>query len=167
MRRILLFLMVAVLGAAVLPVVAQAGPASRPAEEEAELAPGVPALAAAAVAAGPDAPLDLLVTFDRPAPPALTRRLAGLGSWAWTAEHIPVGAVRIPAARLDALRRVAGVSGVYPDRPLRYFGAPGRGRRRSAPRRTGPFPCRCPARPRPVGSAPRCLSPTSTSPGRA
>jgi serine protease AprX len=120
-RRILLFLIVAVLGAAVLPVVAQAGPANQPAEQ-AELAAGVPAQAAAAVAADPDVPLDLLVTFDRPAPPTLARRLAGLGSWAWTAEHIPVGAVRIPAARLEALRRVAGVRGVYPDRPLRYYG---------------------------------------------
>jgi hypothetical protein len=40
----------------------------------------------------------------------------------WTAEHYPVGAVRLPAARLDALRRIAGVRGVHLDKVLRYFG---------------------------------------------
>jgi serine protease AprX len=98
LRRILHFLIVAGLGAAVLPVVAQATPTNA-------------------------ASVDVLVSLDRPATPALTSRLDALGTWAWTAEHIPVGAVRLPVARLDALRGVAGVTGVYPDRQLRYFGA--------------------------------------------
>jgi serine protease AprX len=113
-RRIVHFLVVALLGAVVLPVVAQAASSSG-GGGLAELARAIPAQAA------PGDPLDLLVTFDRPASPGLTARLAALGP-AWTAKHIAVGAVRIPAVRLDALRRVAGVRAVWPSRPLHYFG---------------------------------------------
>ncbi|HEV7862266.1 MAG TPA: S8 family serine peptidase [Acidimicrobiia bacterium] len=128
MRRILHFVVVAFLGAAVLPVVAQAGPAglSGPGVPAvpgvsgaepglAELAAGVPAQAA------PGELLDLLLTLDRPASPALTGSLAALGSWSWTAQHIPVAAIGLPAVNLDALRRLDGVRAVFPARPLHYY----------------------------------------------
>jgi serine protease AprX len=117
LRRILHFLIVALMGAAVLPAVAGAGASGGPPGGGlAELATGVPA------AGTPGDALDVVLTLDRPATPALTRRLAALGTAAWTAGHIPVAALRLPAARLDALRRVAGVVAVYPDKVLRYYG---------------------------------------------
>jgi subtilisin family serine protease len=122
LRRIVLFLFVAMLGAAAGPVVAEADQTGRQATERAELGAGVPSTAAAALSGAAGAPLDLLVTFDEPASPTLVRRLATVGSGVWTARHYPVGAVRIPAARLEALRRVAGVRGVYLDKVLSYFG---------------------------------------------
>ncbi len=117
MRRILYFLFVAVLGAAVLPVVASAGhsPGGSGAGL-ARLARGVPAPVASGEA------LDLVVTLDRPASPALARRLDMLGTDVWTARHFPVATLRLPTARLDGLRRLAGVEAVYPNRGLRYFG---------------------------------------------
>ncbi|HEV8625021.1 MAG TPA: S8 family serine peptidase [Acidimicrobiia bacterium] len=119
MRRILHFLVVALVGAAVLPAVAGASPTGRsPGGGLADVAAGVPAAAAAT----PGEPLDLLVTLDRPATPAVARRLANLGTQVWTARHFPVAALRLPAARLGALRRVAGVEAVYPNKQLRYFG---------------------------------------------
>ena len=99
LRRILHFLVIALIGAAVLPAVAGAG-------------------------AGPTAAvdsLDVLVSLDRPATPALTRRLTSLGTDTWTAKHIPVAAMSLPSVRLDALQRLAGVEGVYPNRQLHYF----------------------------------------------
>ncbi|HEX6380615.1 MAG TPA: S8 family serine peptidase [Acidimicrobiia bacterium] len=99
MRRILHFLVVALIGAAVLPAVAGAGATDRL----------------------PGDSLDVLVSLDRPATPALTRRLTALGTDAWTAKHIPVASLQLPAARLDTLRRLAGVEGVYPNKQLRYF----------------------------------------------
>src|SRR5687768_9379469 len=99
------------LGAAAGPVVAEATQ-TRQAAERAELGAGVPSAVAAALSGAAGAPLDLLVTFDEPASPGLGRRLAAVGSGVWTARHYPVGAVRIAAARLEALRRVAGVRGV-------------------------------------------------------
>ena len=116
MRRILHFLVVALMGAAVLPAVAQAGPTGRsPGGGLADVAAGLP------TAAGPGDVLDVVVTLERPAAPALARRLAALGTGAWTAEHYPVAALRLPAVRFDALRRLAGVEAVYPDKELRYF----------------------------------------------
>jgi subtilisin family serine protease len=99
LRRILHFLVVALIGAAVLPAVAGAGATGRL----------------------PGDTLDVLVSLDRPATPTLTRRLAALGTDTWTAKHIPVAALQLPAARLDALRRLTGVEGVYPNKQLRYF----------------------------------------------
>jgi serine protease AprX len=91
------------------------GPTGRsPGGGLADLASGVPA-------AAPGESLDLVVTLERPATPALARRLAALGTQSWTARHIPVAALVLPAARLDALRRVAGVEAVYPNKELRYF----------------------------------------------
>jgi serine protease AprX len=101
LRRILHYLVIALMGAAVLPAVAQAGPAGR------------------SPVAGDS--LDVVVTLDRPATPALTRRLASLGTGSWTARHIPVAALQLPAARLDALRRLTGVVAVYPNKQLSYF----------------------------------------------
>ncbi|MGH9010425.1 MAG: S8 family serine peptidase, partial [Acidimicrobiia bacterium] len=103
------------IGAAVLPAVAQAGPTGRsPGGGLADIAHGVPA-------AAPGDSLDVLVTLDRPATPALTRRLTALGTNTWTAKHIAVAALQLPAARLGALRRLAGVEAVYPNKQLRYF----------------------------------------------
>jgi subtilisin family serine protease len=99
LRRILHFLVVALIGAAVLPAVAGAGATGRL----------------------PGDTLDVLVSLERPATPALTRRLAALGTDTWTAKHIPVAALQLPAGRLGALRRLTGVQGVYPDKQLRYF----------------------------------------------
>ncbi|MCA1845514.1 MAG: S8 family serine peptidase [Actinobacteria bacterium] len=123
MRRILHFLVVAFVGAAVLPLAAQAGPGGGPigrsagggADGLAALAAGVPTDAA------PGDLLDVLVTLDRPATPSLTSRLAALGTTVWTARHIEVAALTLPAARLDALRRLTGVEAVYPNRELHYF----------------------------------------------
>jgi serine protease AprX len=100
-RRILHFLAVALIGAAVLPLVAEAGPAN-----------------------GGGGALDVVLSLDQPATPALNGRLDALGSQVWTAEHIPVAALHVPAARLEALRRAPGVRGVYPNRVLRYFDEP-------------------------------------------
>ena len=117
LRRILHFLIVALVGAAVLPAVAQAGPTGRsPGGGLADVAGGVPA------AATPGEVLDVVVTLERPATPAVARRLAALDARSWTARHIPVAALQLPAARLDALRRVPGVEAVYPNKQLRYGG---------------------------------------------
>jgi len=119
LRRILHFLVVALMGAAVLPAVAGAGPSGRsPGGGLADVAAGVPTAAAATT---PGEPLDLLVTLDRPATPAMERRLGALGTQVWTARNFPVAALLLPTANLGALRRVAGVEGVYPDKELRYF----------------------------------------------
>ena len=119
MRRILHFLVVAVVGAAVLPLAAEAGPGGRSAGGRlATLARGMPAQLAATA---PDGVLDLVLTLDRPAPDGLTNRLEALGSEVWTAKHIPVAALHLPVARLDALRRVAGVDAVYPNRQLHWY----------------------------------------------
>jgi len=115
-RRILHFLVVAFVGAALLPAVAQSAPIGGPGAGLAELAAGVPTQAA------PGDLLDVLVTLDRPASPALAGRLTGLASSSWAARTIPVAALRLPAVRLDALRRLAGVRGVFPDRKLSYYG---------------------------------------------
>ncbi|MEW6476054.1 MAG: S8 family serine peptidase [Actinomycetota bacterium] len=129
MRRILHFLVVALVGAAVLPVVAEAGPAigRSPEARVADVATGVAAQAARST---PDGILDVVVTLDRPASKGLAGRLRALGSQVWTAEHIEVAALHLPAARLGALRRLPGVEGVYPNRELRYFDDP--------PKRPGP-----------------------------
>jgi serine protease AprX len=138
-RRVLHFLAVAIVGAAVLPVVAGAGPApgrSAPDGGLASVAAGVPATLA------PGGALDVVLSLDRPAPPALTSRLGALGSSVWTARHLPVAALHLPAANLAALRRLAGVEGVYPNRELRYFG----GRAGAAPTAPGlpPLPGQAP-----------------------
>ena len=118
MRRILHFLVVALVGAAVLPAVAQSTPlldGAGPAAGLAEMAAGVPAQVA------PDGTLDVVLSLDRPASPGLVGRLAGLGTAAWAAEHIPVAAVHVPLAHLEALRRLAGVQGVFANQTLRYY----------------------------------------------
>jgi serine protease AprX len=97
-RRMLSFLVVAFVGASVLPTMAQSAPLS---------------------AAGN--PLDVVVSLDQPASPGLVGRLTGLGTGVWAAEHIPVAALRIPVARVEALRHLAGVEGVYPDEVFHYF----------------------------------------------
>lgn len=122
MRRILHFLVVALVGAAVLPVVAGAGPLGGGDVRLATVAPAVVAQAEG-LSAAPGV-LDLVLTLDRPASPALAGRLRALGSQVWTAEHIRVAALLLPVARLDALRRLPGVEGVYPGRELRYFDDP-------------------------------------------
>jgi serine protease AprX len=118
LRRILHFLVVALMGAAVLPAVAGAGASDgSPGKALAGLARGVP------TGANPGDVLDVVVTLERPAAPALTRRLTALGVNVWTAKHIPVAALRLPAVRLDALRRLAGIERVYPNKELHYFRA--------------------------------------------
>ena len=122
MRRILHFLAVALVGAAVLPAVAEAGlsPGSAGSADGrlATLSRGMPAQIAATA---PDGVLDLVVTLDRPASGGTTDRLEAIGSHVWAAKHIPVAALRLPVARLDTLRRVAGVAGVYPNRELDWY----------------------------------------------
>jgi len=97
-RRMLSFLAVAFVGASVLPTMAQSTPLS-----------------------GAGNAVDVVVSLDRPASPGLVGHLTGLGTGVWAAEHLPVAALRVPAVRLDALRRLAGVEGVYPDETLHYF----------------------------------------------
>ena len=98
MRRTLQFLVVAMVGAVILPVVAQSAPLP-----------------------GGAAPLDVVVSLDRPASPGLLGSLTRLGTGVWAGQHIPVAALSIPAVRLDALSRLAGVQGVFPDQTLHYF----------------------------------------------
>src|SRR5256885_1150599 len=97
-RRTLQFLVVALVGAVILPVVAQSAPLP-----------------------GGAAPLDVVVSLDRPASPGLLGSLTRLGTGVWAGQHIPVAALSIPAVRLDALSRLAGVEGVFPDQTLHYF----------------------------------------------
>ena len=104
MRRMLTFLAVAFVGAAVLPAVAQSAPLS-------------------GRSGGVGDVVDVVVSLDGPASPGLVGSLTGLGTGVWAAEHIPVAALRVPAVRLDALRRLDGVEGVYPDEVLHYFDA--------------------------------------------
>jgi serine protease AprX len=128
-RRIVSFLAVAFIGAAVLPSMAQsapigptgslAAPGTGAGAGLAELAGGLPAEVARAA---PGSSLDLLLTLDRPATPTLAGSLAALGSWSWTARHIPVAALRLPLAHLDGLLRLDGVRAVFPDRTLQYYG---------------------------------------------
>jgi serine protease AprX len=84
------------------------------------LAPIDSFLAAGVATVGPAGVLDVVVSLDRVAPPALERRLARLGTWSWAFRHLPAAAVRLPAGRLDALRRLDGVRGVFAQRRLRY-----------------------------------------------
>jgi len=76
--------------------------------------------AAARPAAEPQGTLDVVVSLDRVASPALERRLAGLALWSAAFRHIPAAGLRIPVGRLESLRRLPGVRGVYLDRPLRF-----------------------------------------------
>ncbi|HVW31339.1 MAG TPA: S8 family serine peptidase [Acidimicrobiia bacterium] len=123
MRRIISLLAIGFVGAAILPVVAGSEPlgglgtagASGPL---AEMGAGLPAEVAHLA---PGDPLNVLVSLDKPASPALARHLAALGQWSWTAQHIPVGALSLPVAALGALRSLDGVEGVYPDETLHYF----------------------------------------------
>jgi len=123
LRRILGFLVVGFVGAAILPAVANSAPlggaAARSAPGLADVAAGVVTEAAHAA---PGDVLDVLVTLDRPASPGLVGRLAGVASWSWTAKHIPVAALGVPVARLDALRRLDGVRSIWPDTTLHYYG---------------------------------------------
>ena len=100
MRRIFGFLVVAMVGAAVLPVVAGSAPAPD---------------------GGGVRPLDVVVSLDHPASPGLLASLHGLGTGVWAAQHIPVAALSIAPVHLGALSRLSGVEGVFPDRTLRYF----------------------------------------------
>jgi subtilisin family serine protease len=122
-RRILGFLVVGFVAVAVLPAVANSAPLGgavvRSGPGLADVAAGVVSEAAHA---GPADLLDVLVTLDKPASPGLVGRLAGLASWSWTAKNIPVAAMVLPVARLDALRRLDGVRSVWPDTTLHYFG---------------------------------------------
>ncbi|MGH8992529.1 MAG: S8 family serine peptidase [Acidimicrobiia bacterium] len=136
MRRVTLMLVVALLGA--LPSMgAGAGDgAGGPAGPRPAAAPtfGVPPLvdlpgpahldpavanASATLPAG--ATLDLVVSLERPAGEGLRRLIDGLGTWSWAFGHIPAAAVRLPVDRLDALRSIEGIAGVYLNEPLHYF----------------------------------------------
>lgn len=77
---------------------------------------------AAALAAGPAGTLDVVVTLDRVASPAIARRLAGLATWSSAFRHVPAAGLRVPVGNLDALRAVPGLRGVYLERPLSYSG---------------------------------------------
>jgi serine protease AprX len=140
MRRLTLMLAVAVLSG-LAPVVAGAGSGeASPVETPARPGPGAgvtsglgaipdppgPARVDGAVldavrAAGPDGSLDLLVSLDHPAGSRLRGLLAGLGTWSNAFRHVPVAAVRLPAANLEALRRLDGVRAVYLNSRLQYF----------------------------------------------
>jgi len=75
---------------------------------------------AAQAAAGPEGTLDLVVSLDGVASPAMERQLARLGTWSRTFRHVAVAAVRLRTAELETLRRVPGVRGVYLNRRLRF-----------------------------------------------
>jgi serine protease AprX len=74
----------------------------------------------AAVQANATAPLDLVLTLDKPAASSSTAKLAGLGTWSWAFPHLPVAAVRVSPSRLDDVRRLGFVKGVYLDHALHY-----------------------------------------------
>jgi serine protease AprX len=77
-------------------------------------------LQAALQRAEPVDSLDVVISLERVAPPALERRLAELGPWSFAFRHLPAAAVRIAVDRLDALRRLEGVRGVFLERRLRF-----------------------------------------------
>jgi len=71
-------------------------------------------------AADPHGTLDVVVSLDRVASPALEHQLAGLAVWSAAFHHVPAAGLRIPVQQLESLRRVPGVRGVYLDRRLRF-----------------------------------------------
>lgn len=110
------------LAAAVVAVVAAAGLSPLPGQA----APPAPARLDAAVAQavaqadGPADVLDVIVDLDGVASPALARRLGAVATYAHTFSHLPLAGLKLPVARLDALRRIEGVRAVYLNKQLRY-----------------------------------------------
>src|SRR5581483_9984332 len=77
--------------------------------------------AAALTATGkPTSTLDVVVSLDQVADGGLRSRLLKVGTWAWAFHNLPLAGVRLSATRLDALRHVDGVKGVYLNTPLHY-----------------------------------------------
>ena len=89
--------------------------------EDRGLARVAPSVAAAAQQATPGSTLDLLVSLDQPAGAELKARLVELGTWSWAFAHVPVAAIRLPAARLATLRALPGVRAVHPEERLDYL----------------------------------------------
>jgi serine protease AprX len=126
MRRLTLILAAVLLATLVPPAAAGDGVGAGLAGAEAPLAaPGPakldPAVVDAADRAVAGATLDLVVSLDGPAGERTRRALDQLGVWSWSFEHVPAAGVRLPVARLDELRALDGVLGVYLDEPLQYF----------------------------------------------
>ncbi|MGH8972372.1 MAG: S8 family serine peptidase, partial [Acidimicrobiia bacterium] len=65
--------------------------------------------------------LDLVLSLDRPAGPALRRELERLGTWSWAFRRVPVAAVRLPAERLDELQGLEGVVAVHLNETLPWL----------------------------------------------
>ncbi|MFA5787753.1 MAG: S8 family serine peptidase [Actinomycetota bacterium] len=65
--------------------------------------------------------VDLVLSLKGIAGSKLKGQLASLGTWSWAFQHVPVAAVRLPAGRLDLLRRIPEVEGIYLDRQLDYY----------------------------------------------
>ena len=79
--------------------------AARADRTPAAVEPAVARAAAALTATGKrSATLDVVVTLDQVADGGLSSRLQKVGSWAWAFRNLPLAGVRLPAARLDALR---------------------------------------------------------------
>jgi serine protease AprX len=71
--------------------------------------------------AAPVPTLDLVLSLDRPAGPALRRELERLGTWSWAFRRVPVAAVRLPAERLDELQGLDGVVAVHLNETLPWL----------------------------------------------
>jgi serine protease AprX len=71
--------------------------------------------------AAPVPTLDLVLSLDRPAGPALRRELERLGTWSWAFKRVPVAAVRLPAERLDELAELDGVVAVHLNETLPWL----------------------------------------------
>src|SRR2546423_15451012 len=82
------------------------------------VAPVVDPEVARAAATTPGETLVLLVSLAQPADAAMRHRLAALGQWSFPFSHVAVAAVRLPAARLGALRALPGVRGGYSEAHL-------------------------------------------------
>lgn len=76
---------------------------------------------AALARGGPAATLDLILTLDRPTGSTLRTSVERLGTWSWSFRHLSLAAVRLPVSRLEDLRRVDGVRGIYMNEPFHYF----------------------------------------------
>ncbi len=71
--------------------------------------------------AAPVPTLDLVLSLDRPAGPALRRELERLGTWSWAFRRVAVAAVRLPAERLDELAELDGVVAVHLNETLPWL----------------------------------------------
>lgn len=113
LRRLLVAAAAGLMVAGVVPLAAHADRPAAPVEHAVTRA-------AAGLAGKPKATIDVVVTLDKIADDGLRSNLAKVGTWSWAFGNLPLAGVRLPAVKLDALRHLDGVTGVYANAPLHY-----------------------------------------------